>query len=61
MRKLKIIEHISLDGVIQHSRDDDDFFAEGTPAHPFELVSTTTTPTGVILTTYKVVGPLKGA
>ena len=25
MRKLKIIEHISLDGVIQHSRDDDDF------------------------------------
>jgi dihydrofolate reductase len=25
MRKLKIIEHISLDGVIQNSRDDDDF------------------------------------
>ena len=25
MRKLKIIEHISLDGVIQHSADDDDF------------------------------------
>src|SRR5580765_5177357 len=25
MRKLKIIEHISLDGVIQHSRDDDNF------------------------------------
>lgn len=25
MRKLKIIEHITLDGVIQHSRDDDDF------------------------------------
>jgi dihydrofolate reductase len=25
MRKLKIIEHISLDGVIQHSVDDDDF------------------------------------
>ncbi len=25
MRKLKIIEHISLDGVIQHSNDDDDF------------------------------------
>jgi len=37
------------------------FFAEGTPAHAFELVSTTTTPTGVILTTYKVVGPLKAA
>ncbi len=25
MRKLKIFEHISLDGVIQHSADDDDF------------------------------------
>jgi len=25
MRKLKIIEHMSLDGVIQNSRDDDDF------------------------------------
>jgi hypothetical protein len=25
MRKLKIIEHISLDGVIQHSADGDDF------------------------------------
>ncbi len=26
MRKLKIMEHISLDGVIQHSADDGDFF-----------------------------------
>jgi hypothetical protein len=25
MRRLKLIEHISLDGVIQHSTDDDDF------------------------------------
>jgi dihydrofolate reductase len=25
MRKLKVFEHISLDGVIQHSADDDDF------------------------------------
>ena len=25
MRKLKIVEHISLDGVIQHSADDGDF------------------------------------
>jgi dihydrofolate reductase len=25
MRKIKIMEHISLDGVIQHSADDDDF------------------------------------
>src|SRR4051812_27963123 len=25
MRKLKIVEHISLDGVIQHSADNDDF------------------------------------
>jgi dihydrofolate reductase len=35
------------------------FFAEGTPAHAFELVSTTATPSGVILSTYKVSGPLK--
>jgi dihydrofolate reductase len=35
------------------------FFAEGTPARAFELVSTTSTPTGIILSTYKVAGPLK--
>jgi hypothetical protein len=37
------------------------FFAEGTPARSFELVSTKTTPSGVILSTYKVAGPLKTA
>jgi Dihydrofolate reductase len=35
------------------------FFAEGTPARSFELVSTKAMPSGVILTSYKVVGPLK--
>ena len=35
------------------------FFAEGTPAHSFELVSTKAMPSGIILTSYKVVGPLK--
>ena len=35
------------------------FFAEGTPARAFELVSTQATPSGVILSTYKVAGPLK--
>ncbi len=35
------------------------FFAEGTPARAFELVSTRPMPSGVILTTYKVAGPLK--
>jgi dihydrofolate reductase len=35
------------------------FLAEGTAARAFELVSTTATPTGVLLNTYKVVGPLK--
>ena len=35
------------------------FFMEGTPARAFELVSTTATPSGVILSTYKVAGPLK--
>ena len=34
-------------------------FAEGTPARSLELVSTLATPTGVILSHYKVAGPLK--
>jgi dihydrofolate reductase len=34
-------------------------FADGTPPRSFELVSTQTTPKGVILSTYKVAGPLK--
>lgn len=37
------------------------FFAEGTPARSFELVSTQATPSGVILSTYKAAGPLKAA
>ena len=35
------------------------FFAEGSPARSFELVSTTGFPSGVILSTYKIAGPLK--
>jgi dihydrofolate reductase len=35
------------------------FFAEGTPARAFELVSTKAFPSGVILSHYKVAGPLK--
>ena len=35
------------------------FFAEGTPPRSFELVSTNAFPSGIIFTTYKVVGPLK--
>ena len=35
------------------------FFAEGTSARAFELVSSNAFPSGVILSTYKVVGPLK--
>ena len=35
------------------------FFAEGTPARAFELVSSNAFPSGVMLSTYKVVGPLK--
>src|SRR6201987_2861978 len=35
------------------------FFAEGTPARSFELVSTKAMPSGIIFSTYKVVGPLK--
>lgn len=35
------------------------FFAEGTPARAFELVDTKAMPSGIIFSTYKVVGPLK--
>jgi dihydrofolate reductase len=35
------------------------FFAEGSPARSFELVSTNAMPTGIILSSYKVAGPLK--
>lgn len=35
------------------------FFAEGTPARSFELVSTQAFPSGVILNAYKVASPLK--
>jgi dihydrofolate reductase len=35
------------------------FFAEGTPARAFELVSSMSTPSGVLLNTYRVVGPLR--
>jgi hypothetical protein len=37
------------------------FFAEAVPARSFELVSTGTTPTGIVLNTYAVAGPLKTA
>src|SRR5215213_4984045 len=35
------------------------FFADGTPARSFELVSTTAMPSGIILSSYKVAGTLK--
>jgi dihydrofolate reductase len=35
------------------------FFAEGTPARSFELVSTKAFPSGIIFNSYKVAGPLK--
>jgi len=34
-------------------------FAEGTPARAFELASTTTTPTGIVINSYRPAGPLK--
>jgi dihydrofolate reductase len=34
-------------------------FADGTPARAFELASTTTTPTGIVVNSYKPVGSLK--
>ena len=35
------------------------FFAAGTPARAFELISTQALPSGIILSTYKVASPLK--
>ena len=35
------------------------FFAEGTPPRSFELVSTDTTPSGIVFSAYKLAGPLK--
>lgn len=35
------------------------FFAAGTPGRALELVSTHSTPTGIVLNAYKAVGPLK--
>ncbi len=37
------------------------FFAEGTPPRSFELVSTKAMPSGIILNSYKVAGPLQTA
>jgi dihydrofolate reductase len=34
-------------------------FADGTPARAFELTSTTATSTGIVVNSYKPVGPLK--
>ena len=35
------------------------FFADGTPARRFELVSSQSMPSGIILSAYQVAGPLK--
>lgn len=35
------------------------FFRDGTPARAFELASTNATPTGIVVNSYKPVGPLK--
>ncbi|MEO8620229.1 MAG: dihydrofolate reductase family protein [bacterium] len=37
------------------------FFAEGTPAHALELAHTQAFPSGIVLNSYKVAGPLKTA
>jgi dihydrofolate reductase len=37
------------------------FFAEGTPARSFELLSTRAMPSGIILSNYKLAGPLNTA
>jgi hypothetical protein len=48
MRKLKLIEHISL-------------FEEGTPARALALDSTKALPSGIVINNYKTAGPLRTA
>ena len=59
MRKLRIIEHISLAVYPVLLGTGKRFFAAGTTARAFELVSTQAFPSGIIFSTYKVAGPLK--
>jgi hypothetical protein len=63
MRKIRIIEQISLDGVIQQSADDGDFpYSNWTAPYPprsFEFVSTKALASGVIINTYRPDGPLR--
>jgi dihydrofolate reductase len=37
------------------------FFAEGSPARAFDLVDTKAMPSGIVVNTYKVAGPLRTA
>jgi hypothetical protein len=58
MRKLKIFEHISLDGVILLAQGKR-FFSEGTPPRSFDLASTKALSSAIVVNAYKVAGPLK--
>ena len=44
---------------VRRIKSQNGFFAEGTPPRTFELASTQTTPSGIILSAYKFAGPLK--
>jgi hypothetical protein len=60
MRKIRIMEHISLDGVIQQSADENDFpYGAWTAPRSFEFVSTKALASGVIINTYRPDGPLR--
>jgi hypothetical protein len=72
MRKMRIMEHISLDSVIQQSADENDFpygawtapyrppaGRDATPPRSFEFVSTKALASGVIINTYRPDGPLR--
>ena len=72
MRKLRIVELISLDRVIQHSADEGGFtrlsgsagngqaiFAYGIPARLFDLLSTQAFPSAILFGTYNAEATLK--
>jgi len=59
MRKIRTMEHVSLDGVLEgDSQREDGFFSDDAAPRELAFVSTKITPTGVLINTYRHVGSL---
>ncbi len=63
MRKVIVLEQISLDGIIQAPGDPEEDtrggFAYGTTPAAFNLIDSTATPSGVIVASYQRAGKIK--